>query len=288
MSLVFVAALAATSVSLPVCSWDSPGMNPFRGDVTAAVDRYTDIPAPVREALKKRVAARQYDEIAAIRRDAIEGDYSYSELRDMHFGQGQVCRTVTRGKWSDTAVERGMVYCESGHCLIVPTVCRNLSRVTRGPSLRAAAPARPEGGDTAAAAPDELEYDPPGAGGKPGAAPASFAGLAAAPGSPRGPAGFGGYALAAAPPVGPGAWAAFAPGGYGGAAPGVRETDGLQSGPIALPDDRPRLYPSPPLLPFPEVGVTISPVPEPGTWALLIAGLALLWPALRRPRRQHT
>ena len=30
------------------CSWDSPGHNPFMGDVVAAIDRYSDIPTLVR------------------------------------------------------------------------------------------------------------------------------------------------------------------------------------------------------------------------------------------------
>lgn len=282
MSLVFAAVLAATSVTLPVCSWDSPGMNPFRGDVAAAVDRYTDIPAPVRAALKERVVARKYDEVAAIRRDAIEGEYAYSDLRDMHFGQGQVCRTVTRSKWAEDAVERGLVYCESGHCLIVPTVCRNLSRITRGPSLQTAAPGRP-GGDgegTAMAPQDELEFDPPGAGGKPAAAPASFAGLAAAPRAASVPAGYGSPAWATAPQWGADTWSSPGPGGSYRVTPGVRETNGLQSGPIPLPENMSGLNP------LPQIDAALAPVPEPGTWAMLIAGLALLMPVLRRQRLQ--
>jgi len=27
--------------------------------------------------------------------------------------------------------ERGLVYCDSGQCILVPTVCRNVSRITR-------------------------------------------------------------------------------------------------------------------------------------------------------------
>ena len=39
MSLLFAAALAVSATTLPVCSWDRPGANPFMGDVVAAVDR---------------------------------------------------------------------------------------------------------------------------------------------------------------------------------------------------------------------------------------------------------
>lgn len=156
MSAVLAATLAA-SMTLPTCSWDRPGANPFMGDVVAAVDRYTDIPEPVRAKLKARMEARQYDEIAAIRRDSVTGKRKYaSEIRDMHFGQGTVCRTVTRAKWADDTVERGLVYCESGHCIIVPTVCRNVSRIKR------------LGGERVASAGDEPLLAPEGMGARSG------------------------------------------------------------------------------------------------------------------------
>lgn len=143
LSLAFAA--SASAATLPSCSWDRPGRNAFVGDVVAAVDRYTDIPAPVRAALKRRMAARQYDEIATIERTAITGQFKYApEIRDMHFGQGQVCNVVTRTKWAAGMQERGLVYCESEHCIIVPTVCRNVARVTRLSDRRAAADGRRE------------------------------------------------------------------------------------------------------------------------------------------------
>ena len=140
MSLVAAFALAASTVTLPNCSWDKPGVNPFMGDLVAAVDRYKDIPAATRAKLKARMAARQYDEIVDIHRDSIVGRYEYgSEIRDMHFGAGSVCRTVTRTKWTAQTLERGLVYCEDGQCILVPTVCRNVSRIARGPLKPAAA-----------------------------------------------------------------------------------------------------------------------------------------------------
>lgn len=101
------------------------------GDVIAAVDRYRDIPATVRQALQARMLAHQYDDIAAIRRDTIIGTQTYSDLRDMHFGEGRLCRLPSRALWAAQHTELGLVYCEAEHCLIVPTVCRNVSRVTR-------------------------------------------------------------------------------------------------------------------------------------------------------------
>lgn len=158
-SIIASIALAASTASLPQCSWDKPGANPFMGDVVAAVDRYRDIPAPVRAKLKARMQARQYDEIALITRDAITGKAEYgADIRDMHFGAGSICQTVTRSKWTAQAQERGLVYCEDGHCILVPTVCRNVSRITRKV-------APPPPAQTAAADPQtELEMEPPGAG----------------------------------------------------------------------------------------------------------------------------
>ncbi len=100
------------------------------GDVAAAVDAYQDIPAATRARLRQRMAERAYDEVVRIRRDSIEGRRTYrSEIHDMHFGSGQRCATVDRSRWTAQAEERGLVYCEGGHCVLVPTVCRNVSRI---------------------------------------------------------------------------------------------------------------------------------------------------------------
>lgn len=132
ISILMEPAAEAATPKVTACSWDKPGHRPFTGNVPAAVNRYTDIPAPVRAKLRARMERRQYDEIALITRDTIEGKEGfYNGLRDMHFGAGKVCNTVSRAKWSDQHKERGLVYCEGEHCIIVPTVCRNVSRVTR-------------------------------------------------------------------------------------------------------------------------------------------------------------
>lgn len=128
------------------CSWNRPGADPFMGELPAAVDRYRDIPPEVRARLKARMEARQYDDLVSIRRDSIEGraGYDYGKtISDMHFGANKLCHSVSRDAWSPDMQERGLVYCESGQCIIVPTVCRNVSRITRsgvGPEAAAAPP----------------------------------------------------------------------------------------------------------------------------------------------------
>ena len=137
---------AATIALVAVCSWAEPGRDPYVGDVLAAVDRYADIPAATRQTLKSRMLAHRYDDLVVITRDEISGTHRYSDLRDMHFGEGRLCRSPSRALWATQHVERGLVYCEDEHCLVVPTVCRNVSRVTRTTTPPAAPPVEAPGG----------------------------------------------------------------------------------------------------------------------------------------------
>lgn len=140
--------------TLDACSWDAPGRNPYTGNVPAAVDAYQDIPPQIRAKLRARMERRQFDELVTIRRDVIEGqDASYTGLRSMHFGAGTMCKTVTRSGWPAAAVERGLVYCEEGHCLIVPTICRNVSRADKVPRPRTVADLPPAANEPSAGGP---------------------------------------------------------------------------------------------------------------------------------------
>lgn len=135
---------------IATCSWDNPGLRPFMGDVVAAVDRYRDIPLAVRTRLKERMAVRQYDDFVDIERNAIVGQRQYEPgIREMHFGDNRVCGTITRTKWTPAMRERGLVYCEGDHCILVPTVCRNVSRIARRPLAET-----PGGGVPAGAVPE--------------------------------------------------------------------------------------------------------------------------------------
>lgn len=266
--LVTFALAAAASSSLPQCSWDRPGVNPFMGDVVAAVDRYTDIPEATRAKLKARMAARHYDDLVLIERDSIHGHDRYdTEIRDMHFGQGSICRTVTRSKWAPTMQERGLVYCEDGQCILVPTVCRNVSRIHRKPV--AVAPAQ-TGTDPqlAAASTDEqmpLEFDPPGAGPlpttTPAAAPGSFAQQASLPATDATPTSS--IITSPAPQAG---------------TPLVSGTGGSPTLPLTG-------LGIPPLPPGRTTTDTSPPIPEPSTWALLGLGLGMVAWRARTARR---
>ncbi len=280
MSLIATLALAVSAGStLPQCNWDRPGVNPFMGDVVAAVDRYQDIPAATRDKLKARMKARTYDDIAVIERDAIKGQgkAQYApEITDMHFGPGAVCRTVTRTKWTATTQERGLVYCEDGQCILVPTVCRNVSRIKRLDKPAAVAPSQAtnvasstrEGEQHA----EPLEFEAPGAGPMASAAPDSFAQQA-------GMASLGGGGT-------PSQGGSFASLGGGGSAPSPQVAIGGGSLPSLVSTGMPALPPGTvrpaegPSLP----GVTPA-VPEPDTWAMIAVGLLVIGYRVLRGRR---
>ena len=259
---VLLAALPiAAAPTLAACSWNQPGYNPFTGDPVAAVDRYQDIAPLVRARLKARMARRAYDEIVTIGRDAIVGKARYgAEIRDMHFGAAQVCRTVDRSAWAANARERGLVYCEDGQCILVPTVCRNVSRIRRvaGDDATVA--------DASDTAPVAGGGSGGGGGGGDGATPS--AGLAA-----------GGSA--------PASWAALAAAEPATVRPAALDTlySGIQRTVAALPADSPAA--GRPV----QAGNTvlldaITPgVPEPGGLALWPAALLLLGWRVRRARK---
>lgn len=130
MSLLIAVTLAAATQS--TCSWDRPGQNPYTGSAAAAIDRYTDIPADVRGTLKRRIEEVQPDDTVNITRDRISGKYQYNPaIRDMHFGAASVCNTVTRSQWAASRIEPGAVYCVGEHCILVPRICGNVSRISR-------------------------------------------------------------------------------------------------------------------------------------------------------------
>jgi len=321
-ALIGVAATTATvasparTVVVPACSWDRPGHDPFTGDVVAAVDRYADIDPATRDKLKARMAKRQYDDLVVIRRDSIGGRHEYEPtIRDMHFAFDRVCRSVTRSAWPAAAQERGLVYCEGRDCILVPTVCRNVSRIVRpaSPAPTASAPIDPHSGSSATSTPAATSMTD--------AAPAAPAMSSQTAGADTIP-----MAHAAAPPVTfieaagtPISWSAVAPAAVGGASTlesASREptfVDGLRwpisSAPVGassgvlhqitapsragssttaaawsretLPTLRTMTF-DPSVLTSSTMVTPLAPVPEPQTWAMMALGLLAMVIRARR------
>ena len=246
------AALPAGNDAVDNCTWDRPGHNPFMGDVVAAVDRYTDIAPDVRERLRARMVRRDYDDIVTIRRDSIAGKGRYdSAIRDMHFGARQLCHSVSRSGWRADTQERGLVYCDSGQCILVPTVCRNVSRIARHDDAAKRADAADEAPafDVASTAPDDA----------PTVTLSKAEGAVLIGGDMTFAAGAG---LSSALDADDGASSQGAlggGGGGGGAGGGGGGGGGGGSGNRPSGD---------------AVTAAVMPVPEPETWALLLAGLA--------------
>lgn len=132
MKLPIIATLALCIGSAhAACAWTDPGANRFTGDPVAAVMSYGDIPPQARAELAEAVKVRAYSAFVDIRRDSIAGG-RYTHMRAMHWGANQQCMgDVDRSAWPADRVERGLVYCVRGHCVIVPTVCGNVARVNQ-------------------------------------------------------------------------------------------------------------------------------------------------------------
>ncbi len=138
MSLIAFFAAAVISVApgkvIDSCPWADRGLDRFGGDLVESVDNYTSIPVATRRKLQAKMASRKYDDMTHLTATGNTSDtYVYGAPTYMHFGtNGRICRTVDISKWAmDDPGERGLVYCEDGHCVVVWTVCRNLSLIER-------------------------------------------------------------------------------------------------------------------------------------------------------------
>ncbi len=233
------------------CSWAHPGANPYRGAPPAALADFA-MPAETRQQLRALMARHAYTDVVTITRDGIAGQRRYGDLREMHSGHGQLCHgSVDRSAWSPTHEERGLVYCVGETCIIVPTICNNVSLVTRKPEeapLQSGADEpidiSPAAGPPPAPAPTDVQVAQ-----MPDSGPLDFMPAA---GTPMGPGG--GNTVAIPSGVSP-------IGGGGGGGGGGSIIPCCSTGPVG---------PATPAIP------PVSPVPEAPTWTLLVAGAALL------------
>lgn len=159
------------SAILESCSWDNPGANPYTNTVPVALAHYMDVAPATKAKLERRMLARQYDDLVTITRDQITGTHSYQpQITDMHFGgkttKPQICLTTPRDKWAIKRKEIGLVYCEDRTCIMVPTICNNVSRIQRIPESGITTGSRGSNSDASTqSAPPTAEGQPSGGGG---------------------------------------------------------------------------------------------------------------------------
>lgn len=119
---------SVTATALDSCDWAAPGADRYTGTATAAIHAFAAIPEPVRQRLVAKHDKRTYDDIVYIDRDTIRGrkDAWDPAIRNMHFGsRGKLCGQVDRSMWKSAQVESAVVYCDSGYCVAWPSVCGN-------------------------------------------------------------------------------------------------------------------------------------------------------------------
>lgn len=141
-----ITAIVAAVTVMATCEWAAP-RGTYRVDVEPAslVSNYREIPPEDQHVLQQKMRALAYDDIVLIRKDSLAAlsDAQYSDFRAMHFGsQGKkMCAQLTRRTWTPADEERALVYCSRDWCVAVPTVCNNVSLITRstppepGPAL---------------------------------------------------------------------------------------------------------------------------------------------------------
>lgn len=242
-------ALAGALAVSPQCHWTQPGANRFTGDLVKAVDHYADLPAASRARLKAKLAKHAYDDRVVISRQGIEGGRQnyLSRIQDMHFGSHRICRDVKVDKWPARRKVHALVYCDEGHCLMVPAACGNLSRI------------RPTRTD------DPLDIAP--AAGPPSAG-SGIPGWAVPQGR------LGDWGLPADPSAGPRAGPGAAP-KESGDPPAQTATPAQTPWPLG-----PGLYPF-----FPPLYDVKPVIPEPPSWLLWLLGMPLVALAASRFKR---
>jgi hypothetical protein len=225
---------------LATCEW-APGSNRFTGPVVQAIAKFK-LPPEQARVLTEKMGAHRFDDVVTIRKASIDSKtdaHLYAPgITNMNFGAtGRRCAKITRTTWKPDHREEALVYIVGDRAFGFAAVCGNVFELLRLPSKRA---------DTPVAAPSQPD------------AP-SFESRATPIGAvPLQPE------VAASPAAAPVATEA-APGGtypsFGGGGGG---RPGLVYVPVYV-------QPAPPISVPP-----ITAVPEPSTWALLLAGFGAL------------
>lgn len=267
MGLLFLGTMASSqAVILESCSWDHPGVNPYKGTVNDAIDHYRDLSPELREKFKQRVDKKQFDEVVTITRDQITGVQLYEpNITDMHFGgkttKTELCLTTSRSKWAPTRKEMGLVYCEGETCILIPNICNNVSRIKRLPDAGITTGAHSgEGGNEAQAVAEQLAEGGGGGGGGGGGSVSEPSQITTGSGETQNSL-VSNNSGSTFHPFTP--WNPIDYGGGGGGCCWV----------VTPPVTPPIVVP--------------PPVPEPSEWAMMLCGVAfvLLFAVLNKPRK---
>lgn len=114
------------------CNWDNPGVNPYTGNISEAVSKYTEIPAASRAQIIKAIETKKYDDIVLITKNKVIGTHTYSpNITNMHFGKGTVCKEISRKGWANSRLERAYVYSHGTYSVIIPEICGNVSLIVK-------------------------------------------------------------------------------------------------------------------------------------------------------------
>lgn len=115
--------------TLTHCSWEKPGANPYTGSTEEALARFA-IPSANKKELLEKIKNWLPDERFEIGKGRVEsGNYTFSPLVLMHFGDGDMCWGVDTSTWRANHVERGNLYCSGVYCVGVPDVCGNVTQL---------------------------------------------------------------------------------------------------------------------------------------------------------------
>ena len=273
-------------IDLAVCEWN-PGSNRSVVSIESAA---AHIPVADRKPLIERFNRRQFDDTVRIGRDAITSDTGSLQydavIANMNFGHGDRCRRVTRARWRPTDVQGAVVFIVNGRAYGYAAVCGNLFELV---GQKHSTPPAPQAGlvppETADVPPERLPTVPPLA--WPGVDDSATAnsGFAVAPEVGHGSQGWSPASVQSSA-VGFDTFStASMAAGFGASATGTLGFGGLAAGdalPGVLNTQKTvarNVFGNTEL----QDAVAVQAVPEPTTYALMLAGLgAIGWLARRR------
>jgi thermitase len=132
MALTAIALAAGMAATTGTCDWQPSSHAAFDGPLAPLVERFQDIPIELRERLKRRIDAHQFDEVVTIQRDAIVGKQQYgNQISGLQAEVGSHCTQANREQWSSSVRELALSYCEAGYCVMVTINGHHLGRISR-------------------------------------------------------------------------------------------------------------------------------------------------------------